>query len=540
MPMLRVALLVVCLAAQSLLAETPVAPPARPALAVVETPAPEADEKAPVVVAPNDHKFSMPAGPSRRLVVGTESDVNGGHGDLLLDNGTAPASGVLLRALSATPDIFLKLGTQTVSSSFNVLDANDASLFRVRGDGYAILRRDQDAFTGIEINNANPGTASVTASKQLRFFAGGVQTAAIASVGSGSTSATGGANALQLWNFTNAPMVFGTNNTERMRIHSDGSVAIGSTTLPGKLAVRGSTGGTPAIQAAQIINVPATISQNDYGVYGVAANTVPVGVANNWGVIGVVGEGWNYGPGTVAFASGGSFIGGNYSATTGNVTFARGAYFAVRSSAGTVGTGYGIYIADTEATNDYGIYQYGANDTNYFAGNVVIGGPPTTANTYALAVQGNANFNGTVTGNSIQAHYQDVAEWVPATSDLTPGTVVILNRGRNNEVMASSTAYDTAVAGVVSAQPGISLGIGGEGKEQIATTGRVKVRVDARTSPITVGDLLVTSTSPGMAMRSTPIEIGGQSLHKPGTIIGKALEPLTGGVGEILVLLSMQ
>jgi hypothetical protein len=165
------------------------------------------------------------------------------------------------------------------------------------------------------------------------------------------------------------------------------------------------------------------------------------------------------------------------------------------------------------------------------------GGDPTISR---MVVNGSAHFNGTVTGNNIKAHYQDVAEWVQATSDLTPGTVVILNRGRNNEVMASATAYDTTVAGVVSAQPGISLGFEGDGKEQIATTGRVKVRVDARVKPILVGDLLVTSDIPGTAMRSEPMTINGRPFHQPGTIIGKALEPLEGGVGEILVLLSMQ
>ena len=64
--------------------------------------------------------------------------------------------------------------------------------------------------------------------------------------------------------------------------------------------------------------------------------------------------------------------------------------------------------------------------------------------------------------------------------------------------------------------------------------------VDARTAPVKVGDLLVTSDLPGTAMRSQPMEINGRPFHQPGTIIGKALEPLAGGVSEILVLLSMQ
>jgi hypothetical protein len=36
------------------------------------------------------------------------------------------------------------------------------------------------------------------------------------------------------------------------------------------------------------------------------------------------------------------------------------------------------------------------------------------------------------------------------------------------------------------------------------------------------------------------VSVGGVTIHRPGTIIGKALEPLDKGVGEILVLLSMQ
>jgi hypothetical protein len=145
----------------------------------------------------------------------------------------------------------------------------------------------------------------------------------------------------------------------------------------------------------------------------------------------------------------------------------------------------------------------------------------------------------TVSGN-ISAKYQDVAEWVPSREKLSAGTVVILDIGHNNHVAASSTPYDTRVAGVISAQPGISLGEAGEGKALVATTGRVKVKVDATRAPIRVGDLLVTSDASGVAMRSQPLDLGGVPIHRPGTLIGKALEPLEKGTGEILVLLSLQ
>jgi hypothetical protein len=66
------------------------------------------------------------------------------------------------------------------------------------------------------------------------------------------------------------------------------------------------------------------------------------------------------------------------------------------------------------------------------------------------------------------------------------------------------------------------------------------VNVDATNGPIEIGDLLVTSDREGVAMKSQPVEIGGVRIHRPGTLIGKALEPLASGTGKILVLLSLQ
>lgn len=152
---------------------------------------------------------------------------------------------------------------------------------------------------------------------------------------------------------------------------------------------------------------------------------------------------------------------------------------------------------------------------------------------------GSVSITGTLTAGTVYANYQDVAEWVPSTRELEPGTVVIINPEKTNEVMPSNTAYDTTVAGVVSAQPGVMLGRPGTLKSAIATSGRVRVRVDARKGAIHVGDLLVTGEEPGTAMKSQPVELGGRKFHQPGTILGKALEPLPDGVGEILVLLSL-
>lgn len=159
---------------------------------------------------------------------------------------------------------------------------------------------------------------------------------------------------------------------------------------------------------------------------------------------------------------------------------------------------------------------------------------------HTLEVNGTINASGEITGQTINAVYQDVAEWVPSSQKLSAGTVVVLDKSEKNHVLASSVSYDTKVAGVVSAEPGVILGVGGEGKLKVATTGRVKVKVDAARGSIEVGDLLVTSDTQGVAMKSVEVDLGGVKIHRPGTIIGKALEPLASGTGEILVLLSLQ
>lgn len=167
-------------------------------------------------------------------------------------------------------------------------------------------------------------------------------------------------------------------------------------------------------------------------------------------------------------------------------------------------------------------------------------GTGRTAPAATLDVIGDIHASGTIYGSNVVATYQDIAEWVPASADLVAGMVVVLDPSQDNHVMPSSRAYDTSVAGVVSGQPGVILGVAAADKAKIATTGRVKVKVDATRVPIAIGDLLVTGDRPGTAMKSEPIEVAGTKIHRPGTVIGKALQSLPNGEGEILILLSLQ
>jgi hypothetical protein len=217
----------------------------------------------------------------------------------------------------------------------------------------------------------------------------------------------------------------------------------------------------------------------------------------------------------------------NFTSTLGN-TGGFGRVLRLRSSSGTT-----VPVLQVEG-NAGGTVSLSALAN----GNVGIGTGSPSSKLHVLG-DGTITGNLTVSGN-LAAKYQDVAEWVESSQDLEPGTVVVIDSTKPNQVIASVQAYDSRVAGVISLQPGLTLGERGESRVLVATTGRVKVKVDARNGPIQIGDLLVTSEREGVAMKSVPLEIGGARIHRPGTLIGKALESLQTGTGEILVLLSLQ
>ena len=73
-----------------------------------------------------------------------------------------------------------------------------------------------------------------------------------------------------------------------------------------------------------------------------------------------------------------------------------------------------------------------------------------------------------------------------------------------------------------------------EGRASIALVGKVYCKVDADPAPITVGDLLTTSTRPGFAMKAA------DPAQAFGAVIGKALRPLRSGQGLIPILVALQ
>ncbi|NOX63099.1 MAG: hypothetical protein GXP42_14330 [Chloroflexi bacterium] len=135
----------------------------------------------------------------------------------------------------------------------------------------------------------------------------------------------------------------------------------------------------------------------------------------------------------------------------------------------------------------------------------------------------------------------DFAEMLSAVQNVEPGDVLVI--GPDGQLTRSIQAYQTSVAGVYSTRPGFVAGSaddgGSDGKIPLAVVGVVPVKVSAENGPIHPGDLLTPSNTPGHAMKATPVDIGGVSIYRPGTIIGKALESLEKGTGVIRVLITL-
>jgi len=143
---------------------------------------------------------------------------------------------------------------------------------------------------------------------------------------------------------------------------------------------------------------------------------------------------------------------------------------------------------------------------------------------------GDCNTGGFNAGGADVAERINVSEWVDA------GCVVEIDPAHPGFFRKSSSPYSTKVAGIISTSPGVVLGNSfdeatddwEDNRPVLAVTGRVPCKVSAENGPIQIGDLLVASSTPGIAMKGNPEE-------SMGAVVGKAMEPLENGEGTIVV-----
>ena len=148
-------------------------------------------------------------------------------------------------------------------------------------------------------------------------------------------------------------------------------------------------------------------------------------------------------------------------------------------------------------------------------------------------------------GRSFRSTQRELAFAVEVDGTVEPGDVLVAASDRPGFMRRAVTEGDPAVVGVVAETPGVLLGgpadstaastdqsQPGIGHADLAVSGIVRCKVDASYGAIRVGDLLITSRTPGYARTA--------QAPAPGTVVGKALEPLEVGTGAIRALVMLR
>jgi hypothetical protein len=204
-------------------------------------------------------------------------------------------------------------------------------------------------------------------------------------------------------------------------------------------------------------------------------------------------------------------------------------------------------------TSNYGIFQEDTAAKNFFAGQIGIG---TTTPGATLEVDGSIKLTSGSTGGitfqdgSTQSTAfipancgADYAESVGVSGDRAqygPGDILVIDPAAPGKFLRSNEAYSTLVAGIYSTQPGFvgrlhpADAATNATEVPMAMVGRVPTKVSAENGAIHVGDLLVSSSTLGYAMKGT------DRSRMLGAVVGKAMGSLDSGTGVIEVLVTLQ
>lgn len=160
------------------------------------------------------------------------------------------------------------------------------------------------------------------------------------------------------------------------------------------------------------------------------------------------------------------------------------------------------------------------------------------ANVARINKSGTGYFNG-----GTQNSGADVAEAFDVEgnfSEYEPGDILVISTNSDRTVEKSSKPYSNLVAGVYATKPGVLLteeNIDADlfGKVPMGVIGVIPTKVCLEGGKIKRGDLLVTSSKSGVAMKANPEKV------KIGQVLGKALQDYDqNGIGKIKVLVNIK
>jgi hypothetical protein len=343
------------------------------------------------------------------------------------------------------------------------------------------------------------------------------------------TNINGSGNALYAWVPT-----FGTGRAGRFNIFNDANTSdvITVTTvgngIAGNFKVDRVTGTSPAVKGevnSQFSNFGTA------GVYGISSGTG--GFAGLFHASNPAGNG----PALIAIAA------GNGNGITAN---ASNGGDGVESTAD--GTGNALFAWTPNFSNGRAarLVNFNAANVNpvltaetHSNGNIALfkSGNPGTVNVARIDATGKGFFNG-----GTQNSGADIAEAFNVEGShaaYEPGDVLVISTTSDRTVEKAATAYSTLVVGVYATKPGVLLteehmDADLSQKVPMGVIGVIPTKVCDENGPVMRGDMLVTASRPGYAMKADVNKV------RMGQVIGKALENFNGTTGKIKVLVSIK
>lgn len=162
----------------------------------------------------------------------------------------------------------------------------------------------------------------------------------------------------------------------------------------------------------------------------------------------------------------------------------------------------------------------------------------TPANVARIDATGKGFFNGGTQNSG--ADLAEAFDVVGNFSEYEPGDILIISTDSDRTVEKSSKPYSNLVAGVYATKPGVLLteeNIESEliGKVPMGVIGVIPTKVCLEGGKIKRGDLIVTSSISGVAMKANLKKV------KIGQVIGKALQDYDqNGIGKIKILVNIK
>jgi hypothetical protein len=260
-----------------------------------------------------------------------------------------------------------------------------------------------------------------------------------------------------------------------------------------------------------------------------------------------------YGPGVVSDQSQGVAANFFHNNTNGVNAAVRGEVNSIFGNAATAGiygvaSGTGGYGGWFEHSNSSG-YGIALEAINYGQGTVLVADNEGSSGDLAIFqtggsdkaridINGKGYFDGGTTNSG--ADLAEAFDVEGSSADYEPGDVLLISTTADRTVTKSNEAYSSLVAGVYATKPGVLLTEESasnntlSGKAPLGVVGVIPTKVCGDGGPIHRGDILVTSSRPGYAMKADLNKL------RPGQAIGKALEEFNGTTGKIKVLVNVK